>query len=35
MLIHLPDDARRRGFVLAMPTDPSPAQKETAALLCE
>ena len=35
MLIHLPKDARQRGFVLAMPAAASPAQRETAALLCE
>ena len=35
MLIHLPEDARRRGFVVAMPAEPSDAQRETAALLCE
>lgn len=35
MLIHLPKDRKRRGFVLAMPVDATPAQKETAALLCE
>jgi len=35
MLIHLPNDARQRGFVLAMPAEASPAQQETAALLCE
>lgn len=34
MLMHLPDDQKVRGLVLAMPADPSPAQKETAALLC-
>ena len=34
MLMHLPEDARERGLVLAMPADPSPAQRETAALLC-
>lgn len=35
MLIHLPEDPKRRGYVLAMPAEASPAQKETAALLCE
>lgn len=35
MLIHLPKDRKERGFVLAMPAEASPAQKETAALLCE
>lgn len=35
MLIHLPKDRKQRGFVLAMPAEASPAQKETAALLCE
>jgi hypothetical protein len=35
MLIHLPEATNRRGFVLAMPTKATPAQRETAALLCE
>lgn len=35
LLVHLPDATNRRGFVLAMPSAPSPAQQETAALLCE
>lgn len=35
MLIYLPDDTRTRGFVLAMPSEATPAQRETAALLCE
>lgn len=35
MLIHLPEDTRRRGWVLAMPREASPAQRETASLLCE
>lgn len=35
MLIHLPDERNRRGFVVTMPSDASPAQRETAALLCE
>lgn len=35
MLIHLPKDRKQRGFVLAMPAEASPAQQETAALLCE
>jgi hypothetical protein len=35
MLIHLPEATNRRGFVLAMPSDATPAQRETAALLCE
>lgn len=35
LLIHLPENRRQRGWVLAMPRDPSPAQSETAALLCE
>ena len=35
MLIHLPEDSRQRGFVLAMPSNATPAQRETAALLCE
>ena len=35
MLIHLPEATNRRGFVLAMPSEPTPAQRETAALLCE
>lgn len=34
MLMHLPDDPKVRALVLAMPAEPSPAQKETAALLC-
>lgn len=35
MLIHLPEARNRRGFVVAMPSSPSAAQRETAALLCE
>lgn len=35
MLIHLPEDTRTRGFVIAMPAAATPAQRETAALLCE
>lgn len=35
MLIYLPEAANRRGFVLAMPSKATPAQRETAALLCE
>jgi hypothetical protein len=35
MLIHLPEATNRRGFVLAMPSKATPAQRETAALLCE
>lgn len=35
MLIHLPEDSKRRGFVVAMPARPTDAQRETAALLCE
>ncbi|MYA32344.1 MAG: hypothetical protein F4164_15580 [Gemmatimonadales bacterium] len=35
MLIHLPDAANRRGFVIAMPAAPSEAQRATADLLCE
>lgn len=35
MIFLLPADPKRRGFVLAMPKDASPAQRETAALLCE
>ena len=34
MLIYLPDDSGRRGFLLAMPAEASAAQRETAALLC-
>jgi len=34
MLMHLPDDPKLRGLILAMPAEPSAAQKETAALLC-
>jgi len=34
MLMHLPSDRKSPGIVLAMPANPSPAQKETAALLC-
>jgi hypothetical protein len=34
MLMHLPNDTKERGLVLAMPAEPSPAQEETAALLC-
>jgi hypothetical protein len=34
MLMHLPRDTKVRGFVLAMPANPSSAQTETAALLC-
>ncbi|WP_419856978.1 hypothetical protein [Candidatus Palauibacter irciniicola] len=35
MLIHLPDSANRKGFVIAMPAAPSEAQRATADLLCE
>ena len=35
MLIHLPDAANRKGFLIAMPTSPSEAQRATAGLLCE
>ncbi len=35
MLIHLPEAANRRGFVVAMPANATEAQRETAALLCE
>ena len=35
MLIHLPDAANRKGFVIAMPAAPSVAQRATADLLCE
>ncbi|MYH10628.1 MAG: hypothetical protein F4012_00525 [Gemmatimonadales bacterium] len=35
MLIHLPDAANRKGFVIAMPATPSEAQRATADLLCE
>ncbi len=35
MLIHLPEDTRSRGFLLAMPAAATPAQRETAALLCD
>lgn len=35
MIFLLPTDPKRRGFVLAMPKVASPAQRETAALLCE
>ena len=35
MLIHLPDAANRKGFLIAMPADPSEAQQATADLLCE
>jgi hypothetical protein len=35
MLIHLPEATNRRGFLLAMPKKATPAQRETAALLCE
>ena len=34
MLMHLPHDQKVRAVVVAMPADPSDAQKETAALLC-
>ncbi|MDH3732879.1 MAG: hypothetical protein OEU54_05060 [Gemmatimonadota bacterium] len=34
LLMHLPADPKTRGLVLAMPAEASPAQKETAALLC-
>ena len=34
MLMHLPDDAKSRALVLAMPSAPSVAQEETASLLC-
>lgn len=35
LLIHLPEATNRRGFVLAMPSKATPAQRETASLLCE
>ena len=35
MLVHLPDAANRKGFVIAMPAAPSEAQRATADLLCE
>ncbi len=35
MLIHLPDAGNRKGFVVAMPSAPSEAQRMTANLLCE
>ena len=35
MLIHLPDAANRKGFVIAMPAAASEAQRATADLLCE
>ena len=35
MLVHLPDSPKRRGFVVAMPADPSEAQRATADLLCD
>lgn len=35
MLIHLPDAANRKGFLIAMPATPSEAQRATADLLCE
>lgn len=34
MLLHLPDDSKASAVVLAMPSVPSPAQSETASLLC-
>jgi hypothetical protein len=34
LLVHLPDDQKSRALLLAMPAAPSPAQRETAALLC-
>lgn len=34
LLVHLPDDQKSRALLLAMPSAPSPAQRETAALLC-
>ena len=35
MLIHLPDNHKRRAFVIAIPAEPSDAQLATAKLLCE
>ena len=35
MLIHLPDAPKRKALVVAMPVDPSEAQRATADLLCE
>ena len=35
MLIHLPDAPNRKAFVVAMPVDPSEAQRATVDLLCE
>ena len=35
MLVHLPDAPNRRGIVVAMPAEPSEAQRATAGLLCE
>ena len=34
LLMHLPDDQKLRGILLAMPANPRTAQQETAALLC-
>lgn len=34
MLMHLPGDRKHPAILLAMPADPSPAQRETAELLC-
>ncbi|MDX1577254.1 MAG: hypothetical protein R3266_02170, partial [Gemmatimonadota bacterium] len=34
LLIHLPDDEKRRGFLVAMPAEPSEAQQEAVSLLC-
>lgn len=34
LLVHLPDDQKSSALLLAMPSSPSPAQRETAALLC-
>ena len=35
MLIHLPEAPNRRALVVAMPSDPTDAQRATADLLCE
>ncbi|WP_419949561.1 hypothetical protein [Candidatus Palauibacter sp.] len=35
MLIHLPDAPNRKALVVAMPVDPSEAQRATVDLLCE
>ena len=34
MLMHVPEDERESAVLLAMPSDASPAQRETATLLC-